>query len=85
MANVNITGFQLARRRQEEEEKRKAKELTQAEETTATEAENEPLNVDEMTTDELKAMLDKLGVKYSHNTGEAKLKERLKDAINGSK
>ena len=85
MANVNITGFQLARRRQEEEEKRKGKELTKAEETTATEAENEPLNVDEMTTDELKAMLDKLGVKYSHNTGDAKLKERLNNAINGSK
>jgi RecG-like helicase len=84
LANVNITGFQLARRRQEEEEKRKAGELAKPEQENAAEAEIEPLNVDEMTIEKVKEKLNELGVKYPPKTGEAKLKERLKDAISGS-
>jgi aspartate/methionine/tyrosine aminotransferase len=81
LANVNITGFQLARRRQEEEEKRKEKELIQAEQENAAEAENGPLNVDQMTIEEVKEKLDELGVKYAPKTGDAKLREKLKSAL----
>ena len=36
-----------------------------------------------MDIEDVKKQLDDLGVKYAHNTGEAKLREKLKDAING--
>ena len=67
---MGLAAFNRMRREQAE---REAKE--------AAEAKNEPLNVDEMTTDELKSMLDKLGVKFGPNTGEAKLREKLKGAL----
>lgn len=37
--------------------------------------------VDDMDIDQVRGHLDDLGVKYPKNTGLAKLKERLKDAI----
>lgn len=42
-----------------------------------------PDQVDTMDVEDVRAKLDELGINYVHNTGEAKLKERLKDAING--
>lgn len=39
--------------------------------------------IDAMEIDELKAELEKLEITFAHNTGEAKLREKLKDAING--
>lgn len=48
-----------------------------------TESQSEPLDIENMDIDQVRAELDKLGVKYAHNTGEAKLKERLTNAING--
>lgn len=38
-------------------------------------------DVDEMDIEELRRSLDTLEIKYAHNTGETKLRERLKDAI----
>ena len=69
---MGLAAFNRMRREQAE---REAKE--------AAEAKNEPLNVDEMTIDEVKEKLSDLDVKYPPKTGEAKLKERLKDAISG--
>ena len=69
---MGLAAFNRMRREQAE---REAKE--------AAEAKNEPLNVDEMTIDEVKEKLADLDVKYPPKTGEAKLKERLKDAISG--
>jgi hypothetical protein len=74
---MSATAFQRMRREQAElEAKKKQEELTQEEETNAAEGENESLTVKEV-----KVKLDELGVKYSHNTSEAKLREKLKNAI----
>lgn len=39
-------------------------------------------DVNSLRIEEVKKHLDRLGVKYSHNTGETKLREKLTDAIN---
>lgn len=44
---------------------------------------DDPIDVDAMDIEDVKAKLDELEIKYAHNTGEAKLRERLADAING--
>jgi hypothetical protein len=93
---MSLTGFQrrrreLAKRKAEQE----AKVL--AEQENAAESQNEASNdeqdlkekakqltkddVDKMDIKSVKEILDALGVKYSHNTGEKKLREKLKDAI----
>jgi len=41
-----------------------------------------PINADDIEDiEQVKAMLDELNIKYAHNTGEDKLREKLKDAI----
>ena len=40
-----------------------------------------PDDVDKMDLADVKAALDQLEVKFAHNTGEQKLREKLKDAI----
>lgn len=40
-----------------------------------------PDDVDNLKIDKVKELLDQLDVKYAHNTKEAKLREKLKDAI----
>lgn len=42
-----------------------------------------PDEVDGMEIETVKGLLEEFGVKFAHNTGEPKLREKLKDAING--
>ncbi|MCP1176207.1 hypothetical protein NKS28_01520 [Bacillus sp. 1663tsa1] len=60
----NITGFQRMRRLQAEKEQENTK----------------PLEVNEMSLEDVKKALDGLGVKYAHNAGLETLKGKLKDA-----
>lgn len=95
MGSVDVTGFERRRREQREaEHKAKLNEAVNvyAEEENAAQGENEliddelgkpvsPEDVDGMEIEDVKGFLDAAGVKYSHNTGEAKLREKLKNAI----
>ena len=71
---MGLAAFNRMRREQAEREAvEKAKLEAETVETTPV--------TEEPTIDEVKAMLNDLGVKYSHNTSEAKLREKLKQAL----
>lgn len=85
MALVNVTGFQRARRLAAEKAEREAK--VEAEQENATESQNEsqeplsPDDVDSLEIERVKELLTQMEIKFAHNTGEEKLREKLKDAI----
>lgn len=61
-----------------QEQKREAKPLGTKEK--PTEAKHEPQEDAELTIEQVKEELERLGVKFSHNTGEKKLREKLENA-----
>ena len=74
------------------ERKNEVNTITSEEVKTPLEPVYEPLNendilteemIDAMEIEQLKEELTKREIKFTHNTGVAKLKERLKDAVNG--
>jgi predicted Zn-dependent protease len=40
-----------------------------------------PISVDDMSVEQVKGFLDQMEIKYAHNTSEAKLREKLRNAI----
>jgi len=80
---MSLAGFQ---RRRRELAKLEAKNALQKQEDTnvleETEgAVEEAVDVSKLTLKQVRKELDKLGVKYAHNTGEQKLREKLQDEL----
>lgn len=83
MTHTNITGFQRMRRMRALKESKTIN--SKGEEEKALKEASEPLNdVSTMNLEEVKAELDRLGIQYPHNTGEAKLRKKLEGVINGA-